>query len=155
MRQLYAINADIMNCIDMETGEVVDIEALNALQMERETKLENVGLYVKDLRAEAAAIDAEIKALTQRKKACDKLADGYAGWLTAVLAGEKFSTPRLAVSFKKSTVVAIAENAKLPKKFTKVKTEISPDKNAIKEALKFGVKINGCSLQENLNIQIK
>lgn len=153
--RLYEIEQAIMDCIDEETGEIIDLETLNSLQMEREMKLEHVGLYVKNLRAEASAIDAEIKALKKRKESCDKLADGYAGWLTAVLAGEKFKTSRLAVSFRKSVAVVIAKDAELPERYTRVKKVVEPDKNAIKEALQFGAKIHGCSLQENLNIQIK
>ena len=39
--KLYEIDAAILGCIDQETGEVIDPEQLDALQIERETKLEN------------------------------------------------------------------------------------------------------------------
>ena len=35
---LYQINAEIENCIDTETGEILDVEALNNLALERDTK---------------------------------------------------------------------------------------------------------------------
>ena len=55
MRALYDIDQDILDCVDLETGEILDTEKLDALQMEREAKLEGVALWVKDLRAEAEA----------------------------------------------------------------------------------------------------
>ena len=42
MRPLYEIDADIMGCVDTETGEIVDIERLKALEMERDAKIEGV-----------------------------------------------------------------------------------------------------------------
>ena len=59
MMKLYEIDAAIMECIDLETGEIVDADRLTALQMEREQKLENVALWIKDLDAEAKALKAE------------------------------------------------------------------------------------------------
>ena len=52
---LYEIDAAITACIDPETGEVLDEEALNALHMERSAKVESVALWIKNLNAEAAA----------------------------------------------------------------------------------------------------
>ena len=49
MRPLYEIDAEILASVDQETGEILDIEKLDALQMERERKLEGVALWVKDL----------------------------------------------------------------------------------------------------------
>ena len=39
MRPLYEIDQAILDCCDLETGEILDGEALTALQMEREAKL--------------------------------------------------------------------------------------------------------------------
>ena len=71
MRALYDIDQEILACIDDETGEILDVEKLDALQMERERKLEGVALWVKDLKAEAAAVKEEADKLTARKKALD------------------------------------------------------------------------------------
>lgn len=42
MPSLYEIDAGILACIDQETGEILDVERLDALQMERRTKIEGV-----------------------------------------------------------------------------------------------------------------
>lgn len=56
MRKLYEINKsieDLLNAVtDPETGEVVDLDALDDLLMEREQKIESVALYEKDVNAE-------------------------------------------------------------------------------------------------------
>ena len=71
MRALYEINQDILDCVDLETGEILDTEKLDALQIEREAKLEGVALWVKDLKAEAAAVKEEADKLNARKKSLD------------------------------------------------------------------------------------
>ena len=51
-RTLYEIDTEILNCIDLDTGEILDVERLNALQVEKSKKIENVALYIKELKAE-------------------------------------------------------------------------------------------------------
>ena len=36
MRALYEIDQAILDCVDLETGEILDSDRLDALQMERE-----------------------------------------------------------------------------------------------------------------------
>ena len=43
---LFQINDEIEKCIDQETGEILDIEALNNLSMEKDTKIEKPCLLV-------------------------------------------------------------------------------------------------------------
>ena len=97
MRALYEIDQDILDCVDEETGEILDTEKLDALQMEREAKLEGVALWIKDLRAEAEAVKAEADKLTARKKALENKIDGLKNWLLFALGGEKLNTPRCKV----------------------------------------------------------
>ena len=63
MSTLYEINEQILRCVkdgdmvvDTETGEVIDMAALDALQMERDEKLTNIGKWILDLKADAKAI---------------------------------------------------------------------------------------------------
>ena len=152
---LFQIDEAIMACIDTETGEVVDPEKLNDLFMERNRKIENVACWYKNLTADAEAYKREKEAFAEREKAAKTKADSLKKWLTVALDGKKFSTTKCAVSFRKSVVVDVDENAALPVEYTKVKQEIAPDKTAIKKALQEGMEIAGCTLVENLNIQIK
>ena len=95
--KLYEIDQAILECIDPETGEV-DEERLAELQIAKTEKIEQILLWKKDLDAEAKAIADEIKALTERKQAAEKKAESLKSYVKYILNGEKFSTPRVAVS---------------------------------------------------------
>jgi len=65
---LYDIDDAILACIDNETGEVIDFDRLNQLNIDRNIKIDNIACLYKQLNAEFVAIDAEINALESRKK---------------------------------------------------------------------------------------
>ena len=155
MATLYEIDTEIMNCIDIETGEIIDPERLEALQMERGRKIENVALWVKNLKADLTAFKAEKDAFAERERQAKAKIESLSKWLTMALDGQKFSTSKVAVSFRKSEAVEILDESKIPKKFIRKKIETAPDKTAIKEAIKNGLKVRGAELVENQNISIK
>lgn len=97
MATLYEINQNILNCItteegmtvNTETGEVIDVAALEALELERSEKIRNIALWIKNLKSDATALDAEEKAFKARKDAAKKKAEQLSGYLASVLNGEK------------------------------------------------------------------
>ena len=152
--KLYEIDAAIMDCIDLETGEVVDAEKLTPLQMEREQKVENVALWVKDLDAEAKAIRAEEQSFAERRRALESKAESLRSWLASALNGEKFGTTKVAITFRRTKSVQVDDVFKLDDEFVKY-AEPKPDKAAIKKALEAGQTIEGAELVENLSMSIK
>lgn len=155
---IFEIDERIANfelVMDEETGEVTNFDELDALQMAKEEKIENLALWHKELIAEADAIKAEEKKLADRRKTAEKKADSLKNYLDYVLAGEKFKTPRVAVSYRKSETVNVFDIDKLPDNFKKFKTEVSADKTNIKAYLKQGNILDGVELVVNNNIQIK
>ena len=163
MRALYEIDQAILDCVDLETGEILDSDRLDALQMEREQKLEGVVLWVKDLKAESAAVKEEADKLNARKKALDNKIDGLKAWLLRALDGGKLKTPRCNVYQTHSQRVAVADEPKLinflqtleePEKFLRFK---DPElrKDEIKKALKDGTIIPGAELEETESVVIK
>ena len=163
MRPIYEINQDILDCVDMETGEILDTEKLTALRMEREAKLEGVALWIKDLKAEADAVKEEADKLTARKKALDNKIDSLKQWLLFALDGGKLKTPRCNVYQMHSQRVAVADEGELigflqtlndPERFLKFK---NPElrKDEIKKALKSGYVIPGAALEETESVVIK
>lgn len=152
--KLYEIDEAILACIDQETGEIIDPEQLDALQIERETKLENVALWIKDLKAEAEALKAEKLAFAERQKAAENKADSLKKWLADALAGEKFKTTRVAVSFRKTKSVQVADIWQLDDSFVKY-AEPTADKAAIKKAIEAGQEVAGATLVENVSISVK
>lgn len=155
MSTLYEIDATILNCCDAETGEIIDADALDALMMEREAKIENIALYIKNLTADAAAYKAEKEAFAAREAQAANKADRLKKYLTAALNGQKFSTARCAVSFRRSEKVEIDEESSIPVEYMNETVKRTPDKTAIKAAIKAGQEISGCRLVENQNISIK
>ena len=158
----HAISEVVERAIDPETGELINEEAwarLEALQMDREQKLENVALWVKDLNAEAAAIKAEEDALKRRRQSAEKKADSLKGYLASALGGsEKFKTARVAISWRRSETAELLDGVdpvSLPLEYQRVKVSVEADKTKLKEALKAGKTIEGVELVERQNIQIK
>lgn len=159
--KLYEIDAGILECFDLETGEILDEEKLEKLQLEREKKIENVGLFIKNLEAEKAAVKAEKENFAKREKSIDRKIEGLKGWLKYALGVDdhaekppKFATSKVVISFRKSESVEVNDSI-LPKKWFRKKIDLSPDKTAIKEALNNGVKIKGAFLKKNLNVNVK
>lgn len=67
MATLYEIDEEILNCVDQETGEIIDPEKLAQLQMDFDKKVEGIALWIKNLLSDAEAIKAEkINWLTAR-----------------------------------------------------------------------------------------
>ena len=151
---LYEIDNEIMSCVDMETGEIIDAEKLDQLQMDRERKIENIALWIKNLISDAEALKAEKQAFADRQKAAENKAASLKKYLSDYLAGEKYKSAKVSVSFRKSESVNILDMSKIPEQYLKV-AEPTADKTGIKNALKAGEVIAGAELIENQNIQIK
>lgn len=152
---LYEIDKAILACIDPETGELLDEAALADLQMERTQKIKNVALWLKNLNASAAAYKAERDAFDERMKQAQKKAESLKRYLADALGGEKFVADECAVSFRKSTAINVLDEAAIPVAYMTEKVMRSPDKTAIKAAIKGGEAVPGVALVENLSVQIK
>ena len=153
---LYEIDAAILDCVDTENGDILDLERLEALEIEHDAKISNLACWVKDLRSEAAAIKAEKDALDKRMKAKENLADRISNYLENYLNGAKFEDSRCIISYRKSESTEIAEDLDLntlPDDCKKI--TITANKTAIKAALKSGANIDGCKLVVKNNMQIK
>lgn len=154
---LYELDKAIMD-FELEVnedGEVLNIQDLDDLKMEREKKLEGVGLWIKNLEAEKEAVKHESDNLADRAKRLGKKIDGLKGYLAYALDGQKFSTPKVAVSFRKSESVNIPDEMLIEDKFCNISVQRKPDKTLIKNALKNGEEVKGAELVTKSNISIK
>lgn len=151
--KLYEINEAILACVDPETGEA-DPEKLDELMLMREEKLENLALWVKDLKAEADAIRAEEKVLAERRQAKERKAESIKKYLEKELAGQKFETSRAVCSFRKSQKVEITNLDKIPDDYLRYSAPTA-DKAAIKAAIKDGIDIEGAELVDSVTMSIK
>lgn len=152
---LYEINAQIMACIDTETGEVLDFDRLEALNMAKAEKIDNVACWVKDLEADVKAFEEQEKVFAERKAAAKKTIDSLKVWLMEALEGQKWSSTRAEVRFRRSKAVDVLDEAAVPAEYMTVKTTSAPNKTAIAAALKSGEEVAGCQLIERMSATVK
>lgn len=161
---LFDIDARLTACVklndaqavDTETGEVIDLEAIAALEMERDEKLENLGCWYKQLIAEADALKTQKNIFAEREKAKRNKAESLKTYLADYLDGKKFETAKVALTFRRSEAVEF-DNQYLrcvPSEYLKFK-EPELNKTAVKQAIKAGENVPGCELVERQNLQIK
>lgn len=122
MDGVYAIAPAVMAIdaqaerIDPETGEVLQEEPdyaslLDAVRLERQTKLENVACWIKNLTREADMIKAEREALAAREKAKRGKVEALKAWLSSALDGQKMESSRVSVTYRPTTAVEIDDEA--------------------------------------------
>lgn len=158
---LYEIEKSILECVDEETGEIIDIDKLDRLEMARDEKIENIACWIIDLKAEAKAIKEQKQILADRQRATENKAASLVKMLTGYLNGNKFKTSKVSISYRKSSLVqadlfTMLENLSDADKerFLIYKTP-EPNKTAIKEAIKAGETIAGCEILESINMIVK
>lgn len=156
MSNLYELVKEIETFtfeVDEETGEITNMDALDALELERDTKIENIALWIKNLNADEKALKEEADKLRKRAQMASNQAERLKEWVGLALHGEKFSTSRCAISYRKSEGVVITNLEELPAEYTKTKVE--PDKIAIKKTIKGGQAVPGAELEERVSTVIK
>lgn len=163
---LFEVSRKLLNCIkvsdeeyvDEETGEIIDEEAIDALEMTYTEKIENIGRWIKNLDASASALKGEEKKMAKRRKACENKMESLKKYLSACMNEVPFESPTVSIKFRKSKSVDVDMT-----KFMEFDgcddyltyAEPSPDKRAIKAALTEGKELPGCSIVEKVGIQIK
>ena len=138
-----------------EDGEVLNIDELDELKLAREDKIEGIGLWVKNLEAEKAAVKAEKQNMADREKRLEKKIESLKGYLSMALNGQKFSTPKVTMGFRKSVSVNIPDEMAIPEEYCNFTVVRKPDKTMIKNALSAGKDIFGAELVERQNLQIR
>lgn len=153
MRRL--LDAGNGTAVDAETGEVFDEAAIDALEMARHDKIENIIKFRKNMSAEADALEAEAKNLAARAKALRNKADWAEGYLARHMTpGESFDSIAGTVRWRKSQAVSIdVPLERLPYEYIRV--SFAPKTADIRKALKEGKEIPGTHLEVRMNIQIK
>lgn len=141
--------------IDEETGEVLNPHGLDELQMARDEKCENIALLIKNKTAEKNAVEEQERVFANRKKTLGNEIDRLKDYLAYALGGEKFSTPRVAISYRKSESVKIADDYAVPDEWCELSVIKKPNKKLIKDALKRGEYVSGAELVTKSSVQIK
>lgn len=123
-------------------------------------KADNICTYIDHLEAVARFRKEQATRLSALAAADARRAEQLKTYMTKVLTtlnpGEtQFSLPTHELRSRKSTSVVIESDYAIPTEFLAEKITYSPDKVAIKTALKQGKAVPGCRLQTNTNWTIK
>ena len=176
MATLYDINDKLYNLIEnsfnIEDGEIlegVDLDkAIDECQMDLNTKISNIGCFIKNLRSDAEQLKAEKQNLEKRQKQAERKAEYLMkyldGYLHSVINEKdlpkyKFSDSRCQIGYRKSESVTIDDVNSIPNDYIKPRVikETDIDKTAIKKFLKDNKdnQVSGARLVTKENIQIK
>jgi hypothetical protein len=162
MKSMYEISREaiyIVSALEENEGELnPDIEsALRINQNDLQEKAINYAYAIKTVSNDVDAISEEIKRLQALKKAKDntiqRLKDTVVNAMS-IYGIEKLSSPTLNLSIRRSEAVEVDENFHDDIYMVK-KVTYTPDKTRLKDAIKRGESIQGVTLKENYNLQIK
>lgn len=167
---LFEIDAAIISAfekaIDPETGEIVDEEAfrqLDELQEQKDTKVENIACWIKNLESDAEELKKQKQIFADRQARAERKAESLKRYLTMAMNGEKFSSPRVSIGWRRSEQVVFKDE----KEFVELMqvsgmdsllkyTPPTPIKSAVKDALKNGwITTDLATIETRSNIQIK
>lgn len=143
----------------LETGDLTP-EMENELlinQNDLQSKATDYGYVIKGLEDETNAIDTEIKRLKaikdSKSNAIDKLKYTVLNALQ-IYQIESVKTPTIKISIRRSESVEVDSIEQLDTRYLNEKVTVTPDKIAIKKAIKAGENIAGARISENFNLQI-
>lgn len=160
------INDTIEFCCDLETGEILDDEmlknTLNDLELSKEEKLTNIAKYIKNLTADAKALQEEKLKFARRQRVTENKIKNLKKYIDDFIRntqGEdfnnfKFKDVNNTISYRKSQSVEIDDIDKINKEFLKVEKAVR-DKKELARALKNGLIVDGCHLEEKYSLQIR
>jgi len=150
----------IINKVIELDGEITPEQEIELIinKNELEQKGINYAYLIKSLDSDCEQIDAELKRLQQLKKVRTNLAERLKNTISDAMnlyEVEKIETPLIKLSFRNSESVEITNESQLDACFIVTKTVTTPDKKAIKNAIKSGVLVCGATISYNKNLQIK
>lgn len=154
--------------VDMIENGDIDEQAfddtLDMLTASLEDSVDACACAVKNMEAEAEAMEAEEKRLAKRRKARENAAERLRTYIAVSMqrAGkDKVETARNRLSFRKSTRVYIPNEAAFVQYAMSCREDLltykapTPDRVAIQRALQAGQMIPGALMEDHMNLQIK
>ena len=164
---LFEVTSNYNNALsslyEMEQDGEIDgqtfLDTMEGLEGELTEKAKNVAAYIRNKIAMAAQIDDAAKEMAKRSKSLKKHAESLQNYLLVNMLESGISeinSPWFDLKIKKApAAIKIDGGAKLPSEFLRTVTTTSPDKMALKTALKGGAEVEGVSLVSGQRLEIK
>lgn len=155
---LYEIAEGINKVEEFIEDEKALAEYLDSLNMQFEDKVSNILRYRRTLELTSDAVSNEIDRLTSLKKYYERKAQNLKNYVSyAMTKAEKdnleLETAKL--SFRKSETTEVDDLTLIPDEYILTKVTKSPDKTALKNAVKGGKEIPGVHIETHKNLIIK
>lgn len=154
MANLYEISSELASLVNPETGEIQDFDRFEALNMQRDSKIENMALWYKNLISDAAQYKEEKDKFAALEKAAKNKADSLKRYIDTFLSGTPFKTTRIQIRYLKSSRVVVDHPEEVEKTYLRY-PEPEVNREAVKAALAAGQTVSGCHIEESQNINIK
>lgn len=160
---LFEIEEAITNCVKLDgreefvntdTGEIIDIEALKALEMERDRKIRNVACWIRNLESDEKQLEEQERIYKNRKTATRNKKEQLKSYLASFLAGQKWKNKEVEILWRKSKSVEVTDIKKLSSYYLRYK-EPEVNKTLLGNDLKAGIKLDGAVLTEKNNMSVK
>lgn len=169
MESIFKINAEIEEILethcDPETGELSEEgeKLFDAKSIDRNTKLESTGLFVKREYMLLEALTKEKKEIEKAIKRHNRKVQSCKNILHFNLNGDKFETEKVRIGYRKSKALIYPELFNVEKfaedypEMVTVTTSMKPNGNEIRAELLAGTKFNvaGLRIEERNNVQVK
>ena len=154
--EFQLIIAEVINNDGEITPELETALTINKEQLQ--SKAIDYCYVIKSLESDCEQIDNEIARLNKLKKVRSNLTERLKNTVSSAMQlydVEKIETPLIKLSFRNSESVEITNESQLDACFIVTKTVSTPDKKAIKDAIKNGVLVCGATISYNKNLQIR
>ena len=143
------INIDYGRCVNVETGEILDFDAVTALNIEKDELVKYFCQEHQNDKADIKAVDEEIKRLQNKKKAIENHQKGIKNYLTLCLKGEKWKKHGFSVYYMEGRpscdIPDDFDIEKLPEEYIKRTAEAK--KAELLKALQDGLVIEGIGIK--------
>lgn len=156
--ELEILQSELLNEDNSEDQIKLIEERIVELLDKQENKYENILKLRANKLAQAKMLQDEIERLQKKLKPLNNTIDRLENYLDESLRLNGIQTLEVwtfSLSYRTSESVEIENEWLLPAEFVKIKETRSPDKIAIKKAIKDGQQVTGAKIKTNLNLQIK
>ena len=159
---LYKITGELQAALDAvwidEDGILHGWDAVEAVSEEWEAKTEAVACYIKQLKADSEALQAEEDNLYKRRQSKDQKAARLTQYLAQNITAagrDRFETARCDCRFRRTQKVIVNDVAAIPDAFMREKLIREPDKKPIKKYIESGGEVPGAELYEERKLNVK
>lgn len=159
--KLYEIPTAIRSALDTvevdeETGELLNLDALHAVEAEAAEKIAAAGFYLLEEKAEEKALSEAIDRMRERLDALKARNQKLRDFVLTVLphVGGRVKRPDISIFPRRTPYVVIDDEAAVPADFKTEEVLTKIDKTALKKALSSG-DVSGAHLEESVSLQVR